>query len=141
MKVQPLASLSVEFNTETGKWLNFHPEAALWVEAPNRNGSLQWHFGIFDSAWDREGDKTNGVNFAVMAENQRGERRSLYTRLLQPVSVEQDRGTQVAVVEYALEPEEHLVFLAESNGSAAFDWTYFAKCEFESIPRFPAGSE
>lgn len=106
--------------------INFHAEASIWWKNDLRQGELQWSFGIFDDAWKRDGDKTNGVRFGVDLESPEGSRERIFERTLNPVANPEDRGRQLGQFSYRLPPGYHLVFRAEPKGSAAFDWSYIA---------------
>lgn len=113
-----------------GELLNFHPDAALWVNPHHRAGTVAWRYGIFDDAWTRAGDRTDGVVFAVEAENAAGHRRELFARVLRPESEAGDRGVITSELRYDLAADEILRFSAGSGPSKAFDWAYVAGIEF-----------
>ncbi len=107
--------------------LNAHPDSDLWVPAPTGATEILWEFGIVPAAYERAGDKTNGVEFVVEGEASDGSRRDIFRRLLDPAAVPADRGRQRAVIRYQAVPREKLVFLTRPNGSYAYDWAYWAR--------------
>jgi len=118
------------FPHETGQRLNFHAEASLWWDSDRRFGTLRWSFGIFDDAWQRPNDQTNGVVFAVDIEAPDGSRKRIFQRIVDPLNNPEDRGLLQESFDYGLNEGECLVFRAEPYGSAAYDWAYVAGLEF-----------
>lgn len=108
------------------KVMNFHPDSSLVVLPDAREGRMEWRFGILDDAWDREGDKTDGVEFMVRAINEHGHFRPLFSRTLKPQISENDRGLVTEVVEYELQPGERLEFRSGGHSSHAYDWAVVA---------------
>lgn len=107
--------------------LSVHPDSDLWVPAPAGARQIVWEFGIVPDAYERDGDKTDGVEFVVEGESPDGSRREIFRRLLDPAAVPADRGRQRAVIRYQAVPGEKLVFLTRPNGSYAYDWAYWAR--------------
>lgn len=123
-----------EYRSETDWVINFHPDAAVWIEPEHRTGVLTMEFGIFADAWKREGDKTNGVVFSVFAEDAQGERRLLYERLVDPVTNETDRGRQREQVPYALAADEFLLISSGPHHADAYDWAYLGQLNLDPRP-------
>jgi hypothetical protein len=107
--------------------LSAHPDSDLWVPAPAGARQIVWEFGIVPGAYERDGDKTNGVEFVVEGESADGSRRRIFHRLLDPAAVPGDRGSQRAEIPYQPVPGEKLVFLTRPNGGYAFDWAYWTR--------------
>ena len=117
---------------------SLHPPADVWIRNPPQRGRVNWEYGLTDPSWNREvadGDKTDGVEFAVWAErdNDETQRRLLWSRYLNPRSIESDRGPQKDEFHYALEEGEQLVFTARPGASMSYDWAYLASLVVESI--------
>jgi hypothetical protein len=114
---------------EGGVVLDMHPDAAVWVAPPAGAREIRWEFGIFPAAYEREGDRTNGVEFTIAVESADGRRRTLFQRVLDPTNTRSDRGTQRVAIPCAVAENETLVFLTRPNGHDAFDWTYTRNIE------------
>lgn len=106
------------------KVLSAHPNTDIWLKAPSTASRIEWTFGIFDSAYLKDGDKSDGVVFMVIGETPRGESRILYERLLDPLHNTNDRGDQHAVIDFDPLPDESLRFATRGNQSKAYDWAY-----------------
>jgi hypothetical protein len=104
--------------------LSSHPNTDLWLPPPANAREIKWDYGIFAGAYEREGDKTDGVEFIILGEFPDGTNRPIYTRLLDPVRNPADRGDQHVVIPYKPEPGEMLRFSTRPNVGTAFDWAY-----------------
>ena len=113
-----------------GTAINFHPDASAWVDPERRQGRGEWRFGIFDDAWDREGDRTDGVVFRVESESLSGQRRTLAERVLMPHVEAADRGVVAMNFDYTLAEGEVLRFSSGGVSSHAYDWAYLVEIEF-----------
>jgi len=82
-------------------------------------------------AYERTGDKTNGVELTIMGIGPSGIRRVLYRRYLDPTREPVDRGTQKVTIPYQPLPGELLHFRCDAGGSAAFDWVYWSRIEIK----------
>ena len=51
-----------------GSVLSSHPNSDLWLQPPAKAREIKWSYGIFSGAYEREGDKTDGVEFIVLGE-------------------------------------------------------------------------
>jgi len=109
--------------------LSAHPDCDLWLRAPAGAKHIAWEFGLLPAAYEKAGDKTNGVEFLVTGEMPDGSSRPVYRRVLDPVRQPADRGRQREVIPYAPREGESLHFATRPNGSYAFDWAYTAKIE------------
>lgn len=106
------------------KVLSVHPDTDLWLDPPSGATQIEWTFGIFDSAYTKEGDKTDGVIFLVTGETPDGVARIVYERLLDPANNPSDRGDQQSIIPYSPIQGESLRFSTRANRSAAYDWAY-----------------
>jgi len=115
------------FVVEGVEVLSVHPDCDLWVPPPAGATQILWEFGILPGAYEREGPKTDGVEFIVAGEAPNGTRREVFRRLLDPAAVPADRGKQRAVIPYQTVPGEKLVFLTRPNGGPFCDWAYWIR--------------
>ncbi|MBW7895653.1 MAG: glycosyltransferase family 39 protein [Opitutaceae bacterium] len=106
------------------KVLSAHPDTDLWLYPPAGATQVEWTFGIFDSAYTKEGDKSDGVIFIVVGETPDGVARIIHERLLDPLNNEADRGDQHVVIPYTALPGETLRFSTRGNKTPAYDWAY-----------------
>ncbi len=90
---------------------------------------IKWGYGIFPAAYEKAGDKTDGVEFIVWGELPGGGERRIYHRLLEPLQNPADRGDQHAVIPYTPLPGEKLRFSSRPGGGSAFDWAYWTGIE------------
>ena len=118
----------------TGVWeiagepvLIAHPDSDIWVPAPVTSKVVELVYGIKKEAYEKEGGKTNGVNFVVDAEAPDGTTRQLFSRVLNPASVPADRGMQITQLNLQLASGEMLVLRTRPFGDYAFDWAYWAR--------------
>ena len=109
--------------------VSMHPDSDLWVPPPAGAGQIIWEFGIVAGAYEREGEKTDGVIFMVVGEAPDGRRREIFRRLLDPLQVPADRGLQRAVIPYQAVAGETLVFLTRPNVTTQYDWAYLSRIE------------
>jgi hypothetical protein len=106
--------------------LNAHPDSDIWVPATPANKTVELKFGIRREAYEKEGDKTGGVAFLVDAEGPNGATRQIFSRILDPVARQADRGLQTATFELHLTADEKLVLRTRPNGDYNYDWAYWA---------------
>jgi hypothetical protein len=111
--------------------INAHPDSDIWMPAPATSKSIELVYGIRKEAYDREGDKTSGVEFIVDAEAADGTTRRIFSRTLDPVMVEADRGKQTSKAELDLLAGEKLVLRTRPYGSNAFDWAFWGRIKVE----------
>ena len=106
--------------------LGAHPDSELWIPTAPGPRRIEWQFGLMPGAYERDGDKTDGVEFVIAAESAQGIRRELYRRVLDPVHLTADRGLQRVSTEQEVLAGETLVFMSRPHGSYSFDWAYWA---------------
>ena len=111
--------------------LNAHVNSDLVVPAPAAATHIVWQFGIRPGAYEREGEKTNGVEFLIEGETPDGVRRTIFRRLLDPAAEPADRGTQKMNIPFQPTAGERLFFRTRPNGSGAFDWAYWNRIAVE----------
>jgi hypothetical protein len=109
--------------------LSAHPDTDLWVPVQGGARQILWEFGLFPGAYDRDGEKTDGVIFLVVGETADGSRREIFRRLLDPARVPADRGRQRAIIPYQAAAGETLVFLTRPNVNTHYDWAYISRVE------------
>jgi hypothetical protein len=107
--------------------LDAHPDGDIWVPVPTNSKTLELAFGIRSAAYEKDGDKTNGVAFEVDAEAANGATRQIFSRILNPAVRSEDRGRQTAVIDLHLMGDEKLVLRTRPYGDYSFDWAYWAK--------------
>jgi hypothetical protein len=112
-----------------GDFINFHPDASIWVDPTTRAGTIRWRYGIFEDAWNRVGDRTDGVTFTVVAEDEAGQQREIFSRRLDPFKNEADRGIIASEFSHALAAGEMLRFSSDGGPSDAFDWAFLVEIE------------
>jgi hypothetical protein len=111
-----------------GSWvISAHPDADLWLRVPGPTGKITWEFGFMPPAYERDGDRTDGVEFLVASVLASGEEHVVFRRVLTPTSEEKDRGLQREEFAYAAEPGEVLRFSTRANGSYSYDWVYWRR--------------
>lgn len=117
------------FGYEGETVLNAHPRSDLWMRAPKGAKRIEWDFGMVSSAWEKEGDKSDGVEFAIVGFTAQGVSRTLYRRLLDPARQPADRGRQSEVIPYEPMSGELLHFTTRPGGSISYDWAYWVRIE------------
>ena len=108
---------------------NFHADSDLWLRTPEQVSGFRWKYGLFDDAWNREGFRTDGVDFVIFAESENGEQRELWRDEVNPAEIESDRGLQTGESNLELRPGEQLIFACRTRENGAFDWAYFTSIE------------
>lgn len=109
--------------------LDAHPDCDLWLRPRSDSRVIEWDFGMISSAWQKTGDKTDGVELAVMGLRPGVGEREIYRRQLDPVAREGDRGKQREVIPFEPLPGEILHFTTRPLGTYSYDWTYWARIE------------
>lgn len=109
--------------------LSAHPDSDIWLHAPVGATRIIWDFGLIHDAYDRPGDKTDGVEFIITGETPDGHSRQIFERVLDPVNQPADRGRQHEDIPYQPLPGETLVFSDRPNLSYSYDWAYWARIE------------
>ena len=107
--------------------LSAHPDSDLWLHAPTKATVIMWDFGLHPSAYERAGDKSEGVVFSVTGETSSGSKREIYHRLLDPAHRPKDRGRQHEIIPYQSLPGETLIFSTRPNRGYSYDWAYWAR--------------
>ncbi|HRJ46528.1 MAG TPA: hypothetical protein PKY38_04150 [Opitutaceae bacterium] len=108
---------------------NAHPDSDLWLRAPAQAARIEWVFGMISSAWEKAGDKSDGVEMRIAGVLAGRGEREIYRRRLDPVANPADRGRQHEVIPYHPEPGEILHFSSRPVNSRAYDWAYWARIE------------
>ena len=111
------------------KVLGAHPDCDLWLHAPANATHIEVDYGLLPAAYEREGNKTDGIELVITGETPAGQRREIHRRLLDPVRNAQDRGRQRDRIAYAPRPGEVLRFSHRPNQNPAYDWAYWARIE------------
>lgn len=109
--------------------LGAHPNAELRVRAPAAGTQIVWEFEFNRNAYEKEGEKTDGVDFIVAGETPDGQTREVYRRWLDPRNRPEDRGTIREEIPYTPRPGEILRFISHPHGSKAFDWVAWYRIE------------
>ncbi len=118
------------FNTwpiDGARCMSLHADSDLLIPAPAGSTHIRWDYGILSEAYEREGDRTNGVEFILEGETPDGARRELFRRLLDPVGNPAARGTQTLDLPFTPLPGERLIFQTRDNGAANFDWAFTSR--------------
>ena len=109
--------------------LSEHPDSDLSLHPPAGATQIRWVYGIVAEAYQRAGDKTDGVEFIVTGEQPDGRKRQIYRRLLDPLKNVADRGDQDVTIPYHAMPGESLVFSTRPNTGYSCDWAYCVRIE------------
>lgn len=117
------------FDLNGRRVLNAHPETDFWLKPAVGAQRIEWDFGMLDVAWQRDGDKTDGVECTITSLRRGEAPRVIYRRELTPVARVEDRGLQRLSMVYHPDPGEYLWFRTGPLHGKAFDWTYWAKIE------------
>jgi hypothetical protein len=106
-----------------------HPDCQLWLTAPSRAVEINWDYGIIADAYDREGDKTDGVEFTITGFAPNRPPRVLFNRYLDPARAPADRGLQRLLLPYQPLPGEILLFSCQAGEGKGYDWSYWARID------------
>jgi hypothetical protein len=106
-----------------------HPASNLWLRAPAHATRIEWDCGIISEAYERAGDKTDGVEFSVTGVRPGIGERVIFKRLLDPARQPGDRDRQRIVIPYQPEPGELLRFTTGSGPSESYDWAYWVRID------------
>jgi hypothetical protein len=101
-----------------------HPDLRLWFVPPASHCVVTTSYLIYEGAYKdkKPGEGTDGVRFALVEIRADGMRRTLFDRLLDPLSVEADRCLQKLELEIAAAPDSELLF--EVTPGPAGNWSY-----------------
>lgn len=114
---------------EGRKLVSTHPDSDVWLRPPAGATRIVWQFGIMPPAYEKSGDRSDGVEFVVTGETPDGQKREVYRRVLDPVRQPADRGDQRAEVAYEPREGETLHFTTRPNVHSAYDWCYWVGIE------------
>jgi hypothetical protein len=117
-----------------GGWaLYAHSPTELSLPLPEDVVEIRFAFGIRKEAY-AGGGGTDGVEFLLARQGPHGERRILWSRLLEPVREESDRGTQGAAVRIHPPPAGPATLIFQTapgpRGDGAWDWAYWSDVMF-----------
>jgi hypothetical protein len=107
-----------------------HPPSRIEFKVSPPASRLVGHFGLVAKSYAPP-NATDGAEFIVEWTSAGGEVTTLFRRVLQPVTVPSDRGTQAFDV--ALPAGDGVVALRTTpgpSGNVAFDWTYWGELKF-----------
>lgn len=111
------------------KVISTHPDSDVWLRPPPAATTINWRFGIMPMAYEKSGDRSDGVEFVVTGTTPDGGSREVFRRLLDPVRQPADRGDQQVEIAYTPREGEVLHFATRPNGHSAYDWCYWVKLE------------
>ena len=109
--------------------INAHPDSDLWLRAPAGSSRIEWDFGMVSESWEREGDKSDGVEMSIVGIMPGRGEREIYRRRLDPVARPEDRDVQREVILFQPIPGELLHFSTRPVGSHSYDWAFWARIE------------
>ncbi|HEY8994444.1 MAG TPA: glycosyltransferase family 39 protein [Lacunisphaera sp.] len=121
-------------------WL-CHAYTALRFPLPAGPSRLRFGHGLAPGAYEKISEHTDGVEFIVQYQPQRGSPRVLYRRLLNPAENAADRGLQSGEVEVPPpHPGDSLVLITHPGPAynTAFDWSYWTTPMLEPVATVPA---
>ncbi|MDB4474178.1 hypothetical protein N9023_04160 [Opitutaceae bacterium] len=104
--------------------LSFHPDSDLWIKPRKQSGTMKWRYGMLDATWNRDGGKSDGVDFGVFVESPDGARREIFKDVVTPLTEDSKRGILTGEFAFEIGPEDTLVFCSRPRGNAAFDWAF-----------------
>lgn len=109
--------------------LNAHATTEIEIVPPAGARHIRAEFGLNPAGYD----KSDGVLVEVVAAQDNGYRQILYSRLIQPATIAQDRGIQVVSVDTLTPIQGHVLFRTSPgpSNSANFDWTYWKSIKVE----------
>ncbi len=108
-----------------------HPDATLWITPPEGATGISWEYGINPAAYEKAGDRTDGVDFIITEKQPDGTEREIYHRTLDPVRTPADRGLQTLVLPYQPSAGARLVFKTRPHQTYSYDWAYWRKIEIK----------
>jgi hypothetical protein len=106
-----------------------HPDSEIWLRAPAGATRIEWDHGMAPAAWERDGDKSDGVELSVTGILPGRGEREIFRRWLDPVRRPEDRGMQYEVIPYQPLPGELLHFKTGPGGSYNYDWAFWERIE------------
>jgi hypothetical protein len=124
--IQPIDGGLVKMPLANGNfgWMA-HAPTNIKVKLDDTAERLSFDFGIFDGAW-QEGS-TDGVEFRVTVRELDGQKKTIFSRRLEPVSNQKDRGIQQATIDLS-QIETHEVILETSREKNHYwDWSFWSE--------------
>ena len=116
--------------------LDLVTHAPALVEFPVAPGArrLSGGFGLRPGAYANPPNATDGARFSITHLSSSGQATVLLTRLLRPVTVAEDRGTQLFRIELPPGDNGRLQLKVDPGdyGSNAFDWGYWTELTLET---------
>lgn len=132
---QPPVNVSAPYPTDiliedNREVLLAHPPSKIEFDLANDARHITGKFGLVKNAYTN-GNTTDGVEFTIEWVNSRGEVSVEFQRLLQPLTVPKDRGTQSFDLTLPA-PGGHLVFRTGPGpaNDVAFDWAFWSEVKF-----------
>ena len=94
--------------------------------------SLKFNFGVTEAAY-RNGNATDGVEFAILDLRLEPENQEIFRRLLDPMNVVSDQGLQNMEIDLTASGEGELILLTRPgpNGNTSWDWSYWGNVTIE----------
>lgn len=109
--------------------INAHSDSEIWLRAPAGATRIEWDHGMISAAWERAGDKSDGVELSIVGILPGHGEREIYRRWLDPVRRPEDRGLQREVISYQPLPGELLHFKTGPGGGYSYDWAFWERIE------------
>lgn len=134
--VQTLYGASVDV-TDGGATFFAHAPSTIAFPLPPGARTIIGGFGFRPGAYAADNPTpTDGAEFRLELVGADGRRRTIFQRLLEPTTVDADRGVQSFTVRLPADraPDEHLQFVITPGraDSAATDWTFWTDLRLES---------
>lgn len=125
--------LSFGFRPDGRLVFDAHAPTSLWFHPPRPVRRVSLEFGITEEAYLRAGDRTDGVEFAVIARLPDGTNRTLFSRTLDPDRRVSDRAVQHADLSVSLPAgtEIEVATRPGPSGSNAFDWSFWQNIDLQ----------
>jgi hypothetical protein len=108
-----------------------HPDATLWITPQKNAAEISWEFALYQAAYEKDGGRTDGVDFIIVEKRPEGTEREIYRRTLDPVGLVADRGLQSVSLPYHPAPGARLVFMTRPHNTYSYDWAYWRKIEIK----------
>jgi hypothetical protein len=114
-----------------------HAPSRLSRPLPEGAQSLTAEFGLFEGAYERETEGTDGAGFEVWVTTADGKAQQVFARFLIPRTVADDRGRQTLEVDLpAGATNLELRITAGPHEDNAFDWSYWRNVRLK-VPLWP----
>jgi hypothetical protein len=108
-----------------GQILFAHPHSVFALPLSDQMRSIQFGYGIADGALAAD-PKPGGVEFRVILEDSKGQKKNLWTGSLKPVAQEADRGTHKASVDIPA-GGNRLLFETVAPHQPKNEWAYWSE--------------